>query len=273
MNKHELSLREIQISSLQILKKIDAICTAENLDYFVMYGTLIGAARHKGFIPWDDDVDIMMPRPDYNKLISILRSGSYSHQDIKILNADCNENYPYMISRVIDPNFHVITNNEKNCGMGTFVDVYPLDNIANTKIEAIIKGRYYGWLSSLYFSSTRLKNPSSLKTIKEIIKSCSYYLAKMLGQKRLYKLLQQKSNIKDLDANYVGCIEWMTNDFRRNIFSRELLKGRETLPFESIQVNVPENYHKVLSDYYGDYMNLPPEKDQVPHHFYRAYKK
>lgn len=273
MIEHELSLREIQDSSLQILKKIDAICVAENLDYFVMYGTLIGTIRHKGFIPWDDDVDIMMPRADYNKLLSIIKSGAYENHNIKVLDTESNEKYPYMISRVIDPNYHVITDNEEDCGMGTFVDVYPLDNIANSKLGALIKGRYYGWLSSLYFSSTRIKNPSSLNSAKGIVKTFSYYLSKAIGKKVLYKLLKNRSSTSNLTANYIGCVEWMTNDFKRNIFRRELLEGREVLPFEFIQVKVPKNYHTILSDYYGDYMSLPSKKDRVPHHLYRAYEK
>ena len=83
--EHELSLREVQLASLEILRKIDAVCSQEGIRYWAMYGTLIGAVRHHGFIPWDDDLDIAMPRPDYEKFLSWFRNHADEAQPLVAL--------------------------------------------------------------------------------------------------------------------------------------------------------------------------------------------
>jgi lipopolysaccharide cholinephosphotransferase len=265
-----LTLREIQLSSLDILEKIDNICSKLDIDYFVMYGTLIGAVRHQGFIPWDDDVDIMMPRQDYLKLAEYFRSVNRD-ATLRLFTVD-DEDYPYMIPRVSDVRYEISVENEKHCGMGTFVDIYPIDEISDNLQTSIRTGRYYGMLSSLFFMSTRISYPKTSGFVKNLIKRPAFSLAKLLGKKNL----QRKLNIEyegELRTRYVGCLQWMTSDYRRNVFERELLLGRKRMPFEGIEVNVPENYHQILTDYYGDYMKLPPIELQKPHHLYEARRK
>lgn len=263
----EMTLRDIQLSSLLILKELDDICVNNNLDYFVMYGTLIGAARHKGFIPWDDDIDIMMPRDDYNKLIKL-----FSDNDRFKMFCKEDVDYPYMISRLSDVRYELDVDNEKNYGIGLFVDIYPLDDISDFYFLSLVKGRIFGWLSSLYFLSSRLKAPNNLHGMKGLLKKCGFIVSKLIGTNNIRKILSVKNSDK-ISKKYVGCREWMTNDYKRNIFKYDLLKGRVRIPFEDIEVNAPANYDTILSNYYGEYMTLPPEKDRVPHHFYKAYKR
>lgn len=265
----EMSLREVQLSSLEILKEIDKICIENELDYFIMYGTLIGAVRHDGFIPWDDDIDIMMPRDSYNKIIEYFDNqlnGKYNLVNYK----NC-DNYPYMISRVTDKSTYLKVENEEDYGIGTFIDIYPLDNISNSYMSALLIGRFHGWLSSLFFLSTRKYAPNASNSAKSALKKVAFIVSKMLGKKLLGKLLN-KSQRKGSMHGYVGCLQWMTNDFKRNIFKSDVLSGRKRVSFEGVEVNAPVHSHKILSDYYGDYMKMPPVEQRQPHHLYKAFR-
>ena len=110
--RRELSIKEIQEISLEILHVIAEICDAQNLRYSLIYGTLIGAVRHHGYIPWDDDVDIMMPRPDYDKLLLYLKQNILKYSNLQVFNnTECDE-YPYMITRISDKRYVIEMENE-----------------------------------------------------------------------------------------------------------------------------------------------------------------
>ena len=132
-----LSMRDTQQIALEILHTVAQICEERNLRYYLVYGTLIGAVRHHGFIPWDDDVDIMMPRPDYDKLLEYLEDhiGEYPH--LQVFNRKTCPDYPYMITRISDDRYEIRMENEKPFGMGVFIDIYPYDGLGNEQREAI----------------------------------------------------------------------------------------------------------------------------------------
>jgi len=271
MNK-ELSLREIQVSALQVLKSLDSICKELELDYFVMYGTLIGAVRHGGFIPWDDDIDIMMPRKDYNILLEYLNEQRNYIEPFQIFSYKYDESYPYLISRLSDSRYRIEVDNEKDYGIGTFVDIYPLDELSNNYYIACLKGRFYGWLSSLYFLSTREFFPKGDKSLKMGVKYLAYLSSKIIGKKLLKRVLVVNVEGKG-DSLYWGCRQWMTDNYKGNIFRSEALKGRSLLQFEDMKVSVPEHYKELLTGFYGDFMELPEQSKRKPHHLYKAYRK
>lgn len=131
----ELSLREVQKISLNILKIVDDICRQEGLTYCLFYGTLIGAIRHNGFIPWDDDIDIAMPRNDYDKLKQYFIKHKDNLMPYVYFDPDTNENYPYMLARICDIRFKIETENEYEYEMGCFIDIYPMDIISANKYK------------------------------------------------------------------------------------------------------------------------------------------
>ena len=136
MEKHNtlpLEMSEIKRVSLDILKKVTTICDQPGLRYFLIYGTLIGAVRHKGFIQWDDDVDIIMPRPDHDKLFRFIKDNPrvLENENLKVYSRDTVPGYMYGIPRICDTRYIIETSNEKDCGMGVFIDVYPLDGLGN----------------------------------------------------------------------------------------------------------------------------------------------
>ena len=130
-----MSMKEIQAVSLEILKKIADICGQHNWKYSLAWGTLIGAVRHNGYIPWDDDVDIQMPRPDYVKLKDFFRNHKEELYPLRLFDNDVKD-YPYELARVCDDRYVIDTKNEKPCGMGVFVDIYVLDGTGDTFEEA-----------------------------------------------------------------------------------------------------------------------------------------
>ena len=107
----QLSVKESQDISLEILKVIADICDKNSLRYSLIYGTLLGAIRHNGFIPWDDDVDIMMPRPDYEKLLKYLKMHISDYDYLRVFNREECKEYPYILTRVSDDRYFI----EINC--------------------------------------------------------------------------------------------------------------------------------------------------------------
>lgn len=129
--EEKLSFREAQLGAYEILKFLDELCRKHKFRYFLMYGSLIGAVRNKGIIPWDDDVDIMMPRKDYDQLISYCREHGDDIKPFVLFENSLNINYPHPIARMSDSRYRLDFENEKDYGLGLFVDIYPLDGAGN----------------------------------------------------------------------------------------------------------------------------------------------
>lgn len=126
----------MQEGALNILKKLDGICREQGLRYFLFYGTLIGAIRHKGFIPWDDDLDVAMPRPDFDRLVEYCRRHREELLPMRLMTVDDNPQYVYPIARFSDTRYRVKYQGIRDYGLGLFVDIYPLDGCGDTEEEA-----------------------------------------------------------------------------------------------------------------------------------------
>lgn len=270
-----LSIQEVQTISLEILQTIAEICEKEHLRYSLIYGTLIGAIRHQGFIPWDDDVDIMMPRPDYERLLEYLEEHSSEYVNLRVFNPNTCTEYPYMITRISDERYVIKMENEKAYGMGVFIDIYPYDGLGNTKEEALKYGLKGDRLSSLCYQSTRehFAMETTVSILRKFIKFPVYILARICGKNFFQNRLQKLAGKKDYDASkYVGCVVWLSGGYK-DIFQKNWFDKTKKVSFEQYEFRVPEEYDAVLRHIYGDYMQLPPEKDRVGHHYYKAYRK
>lgn len=271
--QRKLSITEVQTVALEILKKITDICEKNGLRYFLAYGTLIGAVRHQGFIPWDDDVDIMMPCKDYEKLCKYFVDNANNLLPLQMMNDETVQDYPYMIARVSDSRYKLSVVNEKSYGIGIFIDIFPLYGLGNdfdTAKRIIYKGKR---LSSLIFLSTRcyFHKGMTKSLLKTVVKLPAFIYAKLCGQKyfvdRSLKLIG-KYNYDE--SEYVGCTVWPVY---RDFYEKSLLTESIYIPFEKYQFRVPREYKKILTQLYGDYMQFPPEKERIAHHLYTAYLK
>ncbi len=275
MSKRELTMKETQEISLEILKIVADICEEQDFRYFLIYGTLIGAIRHHDYIPWDDDVDIMMPRPDYDRFLAYMSEHIKEYPHLRIFNHDVCREYPYMITRVSDQRYKIIMENEKEYGMGVFIDIYPYDGLGQTKKEAVRYGLRGDHLSSLCYQATRdhfaMETTTSL--LRKVIKYPVYLFSRAVGKERFQKKLESLARVKEYDSSkFVGCVIWLSWG-EKDIYLRKWFKEYIMMPFGKYEFRVPKEYDRILRHIYGDYMQLPPEKDRIGHHFYKVYER
>lgn len=269
---NESALSDIQIKDrlLVILEIIIDACRKNNLRYYVYAGTLIGAIRHNGFIPWDDDIDICMPRNDYDKLYDALSACS----DVKVFNCDHNENYIHTFMKVAD-NATVISmpNSKDDRIMGVFVDVFPLDALGDTYNFArkrMIKFTLHRSIAVMANQKSFMHGRSSNPFIK-IGRVAAYLGSKIFFSRKLLKKINQIAREFDYDSStYVGNFVDATYG-EKEINKREYFGDGIEVNFERLKVMVPSNYNEILTRIYGEYMKLPPKEKQVPIHEYTVY--
>lgn len=270
-----LTMQEIQKVSLEVLKRITDLCDKHGFKYFLAYGTLIGAVRHKGYIPWDDDVDIMMSRPVYERFLKYFEKHKDELGGLEIFTPDTNDKYPYVLARISDSNYRIDVKNERDCGLGIFVDIYPLDGIGDTYEEALNTLKKTTKYPSLIFLATRIYYHFGITKgwRKRLLKIPAFIYTHVMGKRffmnKLNKLLKQH---KYENSEYVGAAAWCTRP-EKNIYKREWCEELIKVPFEHYEFYIPRNYDKMLNVTYGNYMQLPPPEDRIYHHMYKAYRK
>lgn len=275
MGKKAISIAETQKVSLNILKVITKICDKLSLRYFLIYGTLIGAVRHQGYIPWDDDTDIMIPRPDYDKLLAYLALHESELRPLAVFNRQTCAQYPYMISRISDSRYHIVMENEKDYGLGIFIDIYPYDGLGNSFQEALKYGLKGDRMSSFCYQATR--NHYAVETttsgLRKVLKLPMFLVAKLIGENFFQNRLANLARKKGYDqSEYVGCVIWLSGG-QKDIFKRSWFDDFSLVKFEDTEFRIPANYKEILEQVYGDYMKLPPKSERIGHHYYTVYKR
>ncbi len=268
----KLSVTEAQTISLEILKRVTDICEKLNLRYYLMYGTLIGAIRHNGYIPWDDDTDIMMPREDHDVLLNYLKNNSDELKGLEIYTPKINREYPYMITRISNPKYKLAMKNEYSYGMGIFIDIYPFDGLGRDFSKALGVEKKGDYLSSFCYLSTRKHYAfESTKGIyRNILKLPLFIIARLIGKDFFQRKLQALEYYKPYDkSKYICCVVWASGG-AKDIFQRSWFNDFKYHKFEQYKFRIPINYDAVLRHAYGDYMKLPPKSKRIGHHFYEV---
>lgn len=256
----KLSKEECKAISLDILKDVAQYCKRNNLRYFLSVGTLLGAIRHQGFIPWDDDIDIMMPRKDYTRFIKEYQ-GKY-----QVL--DPHSGYLYY-SKVYDSHtvkYEADVDYKKYQPLGIDIDVFPLDGIVND--EKIINKLYKRacFLEMLL----RLANQPIFNR-KNPLKAINRIIPRIIGSKNLVKMIEKNAMTYDYDtSDYVIRMRWSPNGFT-GALPKEVYEKDYGI-FEGNRFVIPKGYDTFLKAFYGDYMTLPKEEERISHQ-YEAYVK
>lgn len=253
MNKKiPISLEERKSIQLEMLKEIDAFCRANNIKYSLAFGTLLGAIRHKGFIPWDDDVDIMMPLPDMLRFKELFYSKSMKYCDV-----DTEKSFEYGFSRIA----YVNTYNKRGLIAKTYgicIDLYPLVAVPSDSKENILFFKHATKLNKRRFFymkwNSRIVKLLPLRSIPCLRGSIEKYRDFMLnidayGKTGRYYIVAGPLELRDK----------MSYDF-------DLFKEMTEVEFEGFKFCAIARYDDFLAMRYGDYMQLPPESERHPYH-------
>lgn len=261
----QLNEEEIKEVELGVMDYIHNLCQKENINYSLAYGTLLGAVRHKGYIPWDDDVDISLKRDEYDKLYqAVLRDNDPIY---KVASWENDARYPYPFYRVYDART-VYENNyiENDIDLGICVDVFPFDYYADVNKE-MAKLDTYRRLSVYTLYGIHSKNAG----LKNIIR----YLLVLVFRLTRVKTWNKKMNLLSMQDNDNDSIDYLMENKRTSTkFEKTLLDKVMDSPFEDRTYKIPEASHQILSAIYGDdFMEIPPVEKRVKHDDFVAYIK
>ena len=256
--KKPISIVESKKIQFNILRQVANFCEKNNLRYFLAYGTLIGAIRHKGFIPWDDDTDIWMPRKDYNLFLDKFNS----NESYRVINPK-EDIAKHSYAKVIDTQTIKIEPNIKyNQFLGIDIDVFPLDGVPENEEDSIL---FYEKLQKIYRKHTVCilypKSRNILRNIKIIIK-------KLFSVDRKKLLLQAEEMHKEYPyegCKYVACYESSFNSIKNRSLKSDF-EDYIMVEFEGEMFRAPIGYDRILKNIYGNYMQLPPEEKRITHH-------
>ena len=260
--------KEIQ---LRLLREFASICDKHGLNYYLAYGTMLGAVRHKGFIPWDDDIDVYMDRPEYEKLICLLRDPAVPKPEwMEVLDLHTN-GYFYPFAKVTDNRTIARMENNKT-EHGIWIDVFPIDTLpADAKKSNRFEQACF-FLRDVVISMTTDFASKNLYSWKNTLKRrvlCAG--AQLIGKKRIarfYDRFCQRYN-KEM-SDYAGCL--FSAYGSRDRFIRPVLFEKADYPFEDGRFCGPSRYDEYLTTLYKDYMTPPPEDKRASHYINACWK-
>jgi len=267
MSKRLLNSDEIKLIELDILLEFAKFCEENNLRYYLTYGTLLGAVRHKGFIPWDDDIDVCMPRPDYERFLQIFDSYNV-HIKLKS-NRLHNMSAPF--TKVIDSSTMVESQySQGDIDTNLWIDIFPVHGVSENNeelCEDYKKVRFYRRV--LGFVDCRLGVGSS--NFRRYSKYVLKPLARLMGSRYCVEKIE-KIALKHSyeDSKYVGMVTWASNGLGERMLKTDFEQSTE-VEFEGHKFSAVACYDKYLTNIYGDYMQLPPIEQRRTHNMV-AYK-
>lgn len=266
-------LKEWQNIILDIQRELHSICKEHGLRYFACGGTAIGAVRHQGIIPWDDDIDVSMPRPDYDRFVEICSKRDMGNYEL--VSPRTTENYPLPFMKLCRRDTTLIEEHDTPCILGVFIDIFPLDGTSADIAEATaLKRRYNRLWNKLEAISTRntfLEYISLLKQPHEwgrfAVKTLGYFFNAQLRAFLLNQLDKISYSHPFDEAENV--IVYGGSYGEREIMPKSFCAGADIeMPFCHQTIMMPSGYKTYLTRIYGNYMQLPPKEKQVSHHFH-----
>lgn len=271
MEKRSLSIREVQLVEYNILKKVVHLLKLNGIEYILAGGTMLGAVRHQGFIPWDDDIDILVPRKDYERLRKIISKTPNCVDDVVFrLPGDKDSLHPFI--KAIDPKYICVDDRMINSvDQFVWIDIFPLDHFpddenAHKKIvrkQIILKNILYSGILNQYYWKSKYQK-ASLGYLKHLVKFAIYYfMGGYTGVSRRMDRIAIRMNEKYVKSNHVGDGPWPEG--MKDYFELDWTFPVMEHVFESDMFNIPMNYDAYLRHFYGDYMTPPPVEKRGGH--------
>ena len=260
----EINMIESRAVQIGLLEEVDKYCEKNNLTYYMSYGTLLGAVRHKGFIPWDDDIDIAMPYPDYSKFCS-----NYKGEFFKVNHWKSNPDFYCNFAKFEDTRTISFEDVSQNYTIGINIDIAPIIGLPdNLKKAQHYFNRIMFYRRLLTLKKIRFKKERTL--VKQIVLLLSKAPLMLLPNRLINRIIDNKCKKYPYETSkYIICV----GSFNpvKEIMEKKKLGKTVKLVFENRAFSAPDGYDAWLTYMFGDYMQLPPEEKRVSHHTFKAY--
>lgn len=265
------NLRKLQLKELEILKEFIRICEENNFKYYVLGGTFLGAVRHQGFIPWDDDIDVALPREDYERFINIAQKQENEHYGItnkKIMKGK--RDYYYFYCKFIDKQVNVVEKQFQEESTNAWIDVMAIDDFPNGKIKKFILEKKMLWyrlcmgLYNIQFVRKKENRPFIEKVIIKIGKKID--VGSFINPEKVLKDISNSFNKVDKkQSKEAGTI--FGSYGMKELVKKEYWGNGKKYKFEDIYVIGPEKAKEYLTHIYGaDFMEIPPIEKRATYH-------
>lgn len=252
------NLKHLQQVILLIAKDVDKLCRENNIQYYLLGGSAIGAIRHQGFIPWDDDFDIIMDDANYRKFIRIARE---QLDPEKYYVCEGLKDWPLYFTKIKLKGTHLkeIEGFWDENTDGIYIDVFKMDNVPDNKILAHYQ-YFLGKLHLCYLLSQRTYESASFS--KRLLMALSFPLKSKYIRNRV---VTQIEKYNDMQTGYWGFFYGRTR-YHSSVIKKSIFGVPKYVPFEDTEFPIAEHYHEYLTQVFGDYMKLPPEEKRVGMH-------
>lgn len=246
-----------------MLKWFHLLCEENGLRYYALGGTMLGAARHEGFIPWDDDIDVGMPREDYDKLIKILSDKSNDRYVLETPDTP-SKDYYYPFSKLYDTQTTLVENTKYKIKRGIYIDIFPLDGIGNSREES--EANYKSVYNTYNLLLTKVTGVRKGRSLYKNLAVMAFRLVPISSKKLLKKLTAKCSRYSWDDCEWIGNLvgAWRFKE----VMPKAYMGTPKKYKFEDTVIYGSEDADAYLTNLYGDWRKLPPEEKRVTHHDY-----
>ena len=259
-------IKHLHSTLLILMDEIDRVCEKNKIDYTLTGGSMLGAVRHKGFIPWDDDMDIALTRENYDKLLACEKNFGEKYF-LQTNKSDPNFYYGYaksLLNETVTVEYgHENTKYKK----GIFIDIFPLDNVPEKKILRNKQKKINYIIQKILRQKMSIKDNSSWRIRQKILAKILKMISSFFSGSRLMDIIDKNMKIVQFEnVNYITNLCGMYG-YEKESANKEWFKEYEKIQFEDRKYSVIKERDKYLTKIYGDYMKLPPMEKRHTHEF------
>lgn len=249
------TIKDTQSLILEVLKEFQRICDEQNLRFYLIAGSLLGAVRHQGFIPWDDDIDVGMPRKDYD--IFIKNAYKWLKSPFELDCAETNDKYLYFFAKIVNSNTTIV---QRFCISGVFMDIFPLDGAPTSKLRKRLHHIRVKAAKELFLTCRRdpFRHGKTLGSYIDLL------VRKIVSPKQAYKIYRSVLTSHDFEKtqNFTDHGKKITNMIDKSVLG----DVKYNIQFADFETYGMQNNDAYLRCYFGNYMQLPPVESRKPHH-------